>query len=104
MENKIGTYVRLYLNDIELNINVKEDLGRYEKDEALHQFGYIEITDGRIEDKPLFYDNLTFFIECDKKEFKKECKTELKEKERNWKEVYKDIKTLLKRAKKLNII
>jgi hypothetical protein len=104
MENKIGTFVRLYLNDIELTINVKEDLCRYEEDEALHQFGYFEITDGRTEDKPLFWDNLTFFLECGKKEFKKECKEELKEKGYNWKEAYRDIKILLKRAKKLNII
>jgi hypothetical protein len=104
MENKISTYVQLYLNDIELTIDVKEDLGRYEEDEVLHQAGHFQITDGRIEDKPLFWDNLTFFIECGKKEFKAECKTELKEKGYNWKETYKDIKTLLKRAKKLNII
>lgn len=104
MENKISTHVQLCLNDIELNIYVKENLCRHEEDEVLHQAGYIQITDGRIEDKPLFWDGISFFVNCGKKEFKEECKEELKEKGYNWKETYKDIKTLLKRAKKLNII
>ena len=104
MENKINTYVRFYLNDIELNICVKEDLSGYKENEPLYRFGYFQITDGRIEDRPLFWDKVSYFIECGKKEFKKECKKELKEKEYNWKETYRDIKILLKRAKKLKLL
>jgi hypothetical protein len=104
MENKINTYVQLYLNDIELSIAVKKDLSGYKDNEPLYQFGHFQITDGRLEDRPLFWDNLSFFLECGKKEFKEECKTELKEKEYNWKETYTDIKTLLKRAKKLKLL
>jgi len=100
----ISSYVQLYLNDIELNIAVKEDLSGYKDFEPLYQFGHFQITDGRVEDKPLFWDNLTFFLECGKKEFKEECKKELKEKERNWKETFREIKILLKRAKKLKLL
>ena len=100
----ITTYVQLYLNDIELNIAVKENLSGYEEHESLYRFGHFEIKDGKIGDKPLFWDNLTFFLECDKKEFKEECKKELKEKGYNWKETYTDIKILLKRAKKLKLL
>jgi hypothetical protein len=101
---EIQTKVQLYLNDIDLNISVKKDLTGYKYDERLYQFGYIQITDGKIEDKPLFWDNVCFFTECGKKEFKEECKTELKEKGYDWKETYTDIKTLLKRAKKLKLL
>jgi hypothetical protein len=101
---EIQTYVQLYLNDIELSIAVKENLSGYKENEALYQFGHIQITDGSIEDKPLFWDNVCFFTECGKKEFKEECKTELKEKGYDWKETYRDIKILLKRAKKLKLL
>ncbi len=104
MENKISTHVQLYLNDIELSIAVKENLSGYKDGEPLYQVGWFEITNGPIEDKPLSWDNLSFFISCGKKEFKEECKEELKEKERNWKETYTDIKILLKRAKKLKLL
>jgi hypothetical protein len=102
--SEISTYVQLYLNDIELNIAVKKDLSGYNEGHRLYQWGYIQITDGSIEDKPLFWDNLTFFLECGKKEIKEECKTELKEKGYNWKETYRDIKILLKQAKKLKLL
>jgi hypothetical protein len=104
MENNISTYVQLYMNDIELNISVKKDLTGYKDDEPLYQFGYIQITDGTIGDKPFFWDNLSYFINCGKKEFKEECKEELKEKGYDWKETYRDIKILLKRAKKLKLL
>jgi hypothetical protein len=104
MENKINTYVQLYLDDVELNISVKSNLKRYEEEESLHHFGYIQITDGALGDKPIFWDNLDFFISAGKKEFKEECKKELEKKGYNWKETYKTIKALLKRAKKLNLL
>jgi hypothetical protein len=104
MENNIQTNVQFYLNDIELNISVKKDLSGYKENEPLYQFGYIQITDGKIGDRPLFWDNVCFFTECGKKEFKEECKTELKEKGYDWKETYRDIKTLLKQAKKLKLL
>ncbi len=100
----ISSHVQLYLNDIELSISVKEDLSGYKDFEPLYQFGHFQITDGTIEDKPLFWDGISFFIACGKKEFKKECKKELKEKGYNWKETYRDIKSLLKRAKKLKLL
>ena len=102
--NEIQTNVQFCLNDIELNISVKKDLTGYKYDEPLYQFGYFQITDGKIGDKPLFWDNVCFFTECSKKEFKEECKEELKDKGYNWKETYRDIKILLKRAKKLKLL
>lgn len=104
MTDKINTYIQFYLDDIELNISVKEDLTGYLENEPLHQCGFIQITDGKLEDRPIFWDNVSYFIDCRKKEFKEECKKELQEKGYDWKQTYKQIKTLLKRAKKLNII
>ena len=104
MKDKVNISAQFYLNDIELNISVKEDMSKHEKGEPLHRFGHIQITDGTIDDKPIFWDGIPFFIECGKKEFKKECGKDLKKKGYEWKETYKIIKKLLKTAKKLNVI
>lgn len=104
MKEKRQTYVQLFLEDVELNISVKNDLTLHKDKEPLNRFGYIEITNGSLDDEPLFWDNLSFFLECGKKEFKEECGKELQKKGYVWKEIYKQIKTLLKQAKKLNII
>ena len=101
-ESNIQTYVQFYLEYVELNIAVKNDLSK--QDSNLKNFGYIQITNGSLEDKPLFWDNLNFFISGGKKEFKKECKPELKEKGYNWRKTYKQIKILLKQAEELNLI
>jgi hypothetical protein len=102
MKDIIKTCVKLYIDDVELNLYVKEDLKREEG--VLKNFGNIEITDGRLETKPIFWDGIDFFLKCDKKTFKKECKEELVAADYDWRKVYKIIKTLLKRAKKLKII
>lgn len=101
-ESNITTYVQFYLEDVELNISVKNDLSRQE--DKLKNFGFIQITDGHIDTEPLFWDNLDFFISAGKKEFKEECKSDLKEKGYKWRKTYKQIKALLKRAEKLNLI
>lgn len=99
MKNKIQTSVQLYLNDIELKILVTRKL---KKKNTFLNSGYIEtpISEGKV----IFWDNLEFFINCGKKEFKIECMEDLNKANYNWEQVYEDIKTLLKRAKKLNII
>lgn len=99
---KISTYIQLFKDDVELNLGVNEDLTA--KDGVLKNWGYIQITDGSLDTKPLFWDNTDFFLNCGKKEFKEDCKEELKERGYDWREIYKTIKTLLKRAKKLKII
>ena len=103
MKEKINTCIQLYLNEVELNISVKEDLSC--QDGVLKNWGYIEVSTGQTEKENCFWDNLDFFINCGKKEFKEECKKELQEKGfEDWKDIYKKVKTLLKRAKKLNLI
>lgn len=99
---KMQTYVQFFKDDIELSISVTDSLKKQEGN--LRLFGHIQITDGKIDDKPIFWDNLSFFLEASKKEFKKECKNQLKEKGYKWKDTYKDIKKLLNHAKKLNLI
>ena len=96
---KISTYIQLFKDDVELNLGVNEDLTPREGD-----WGYIQITDGSIHTKPIFWDGIPLFLNCGKKEFKRECKKELKERGYKWKEVYKTIKELLNRAKELKII
>ena len=104
MKDKIYNNIQMFYNNVELNISVRDDLTGYDYNDPLYNDGFLQITDGTIQDKPVYWDNLNFFINCRKKEFKEECKTELKEKGYNWKEVYKDIKTLLKRAESLKLI
>jgi len=104
MKDKINTNIQFYLEDIELNISVKGNLTKHLENEPIHNYGFIQITNGGLDDKPLFWDNVSFFISAGKKEFKEECKKELQEKGYDWKEVYKQIKTLLKRAKKLDLL
>ena len=76
----------------------------YKEDETLHNFGYFEISGGNIGEKPIFWDGIEWTLKVGKKEFKKEFSKELKEKGLDWKEAYKKVKILLKRAKKLNLI
>lgn len=102
IENNIHTFIELYKDDVEFNLSVKDGLTA--QDGNLKNFGYIQITDGSIDTKPIFWDGITFFLSCGKKEFKKECKKELKEKGYNWKEIYTTIKELLNRAVELKIL
>lgn len=102
MKDKIHTEVNLHLDDVTLSISVKENLKKYK--EKLVNFGYIEVSTGTIGAEECFWDNINFFLNCGKKEFKKECSEELERKGFNWKQTYKTIKKLLKRAEKLNLI
>ena len=99
----IHTNVQFYLDEVELNLAVKEDLTA--EDDILKNFGYIQVSTGYIDNEDCLWDGINFFLNCRKKEFKEKCKTELTKKGfKDWKKIYKTIKTLLKRAKKLNLI
>ena len=102
MENKIQTYVQFFLDDVELNISVTDKLKKQKG--ALKYFGYIQIDSGSLDAHKCFWDNLTFFQNCDYKTFKEECKGDLEKGEYPVKQTYKAIKKLLKRAKKLNLL
>lgn len=97
LNEDILTYIQLFLNNVELNISVDKNLKRNKE----YIFGYFQITDNN---ETIYWDNIEFFIEAKKERFKKECGKELKEKGYDWKQTYKEIKTLLKRAKKLKLI
>jgi len=99
MENNIYIYVHIHLNDVELSVAVTDSLKKKE-----NNFGYIQITDCSKDNEPIFWDGINFFLKCGKKEFKKECKKQLKKKNYNWKETYKEIKTLLKKAIELELL
>jgi len=104
-KDDIRTYIGFYLDEVELNISVKDDLTGYKEDETLHNFGHIQVSTGHINNEDCSWDNLSFFISAGKKEFKEECKKELQQKGfEDWKDIYKKVKTLLKRAKKLNLL
>jgi len=103
-KDSVQTYIQFYLDEVELNISVKKDLSGHKENEPLHNFGYFQITNGDVKDKPIFWDGISWTLKVGKKEFKKEFKEELEEKNLNWKETYKKVKTLLKRAKKLNLL
>lgn len=101
-DSKIWSNVVLRAGDVELNINVNEDLtGNIVEGQSN---GYITVHNSMITVTEIFWDNLDFFIECSKKDFKKECKEELKKFDYDWKEVYKTVKLLLGQAKKLELL
>ena len=102
MKEKINTYVQLYLNNVELNLAVTEDLKCEEGN--LKNFGYISITSGSIGEKGIFWDGIEYFLEVDYKTYKKECGKKLEKGGYEIKQTFKDIKRLLKRAKKLKIL
>lgn len=102
MKDKICTSIELYLDNVTLSLSVRESLKK-EKG-SLKNFGYIKVHDGSLDSKEVFWDNINYFLRADKKEFKKECKEDLDKADYNWKETYKTIKKLLKRAEKLNLI
>lgn len=102
MKTKIGTYVQLYLNNVELNISVTEDLKREEGN--LKNFGWFEISDGTINGETCSWDNLSYFFNLSFKDFKKECGDDFKRCGFGAKKTWKDINRLLKRAIKLNLL
>lgn len=101
---KIYTEVQLHKGNTTLNITVNEDLKREEREEGvLKNSGNITIHDGRLDTKEVFWDNLSYFFNIDKKK-KKDIKSELKKKGQYYKGVVKDIKTLINRAKELDLL
>lgn len=98
----LGTYVVFYRNDTMLHVSVKKDLTA--TDGNLINDGYFIFHNGKLDTKELFWDNLSYFIHCSKKQFKKDSKQELEEQDLDWKNCYKDMKHLIKRAKKLNLL
>lgn len=102
MKSKINTYVQLYLNNVELNISVTENL-KGEKG-RLKNFGWFQISDGTTNAETCSWDNLNYFFDCTYGSFKNECGDDLKRCGFGAKKVYKDINKLLNRAKKLNLL
>lgn len=102
MKEKIQTYVQLYSNNVELNLSVTDDLKCQEGN--LKNFGHISITSGSIGEKGIFWDVIEYFLEVDFKTYKKDCKKELNKAGYDVKQTFKDIKRLLKRAKKLKLL
>lgn len=101
-KNDIDAQVQLCLNEVTLTIVVKKDLSA--EDGNFKNFGRFEISTGSLNNEECFWDGIEWFFKIGKKEFKEEYKQELKEKGFNWREVYKIIKILLKRARELNLI
>jgi hypothetical protein len=102
MKTKISTYVQLFLNSVELNIAVTEDL-KGERSNLMN-FGWFEISDGTISGETCSWDNLQFFYNLSLKDFKRECGEDLERCEFGAKKIWKDINKLLKRAIKLKLL
>jgi hypothetical protein len=79
-KDSVQTYVQLFLDEVELNICVKDDLTYYRKHEPLYNFGFFQITNGNIEEKPIFWDGIEWTFEVGKKQFKADFKKELEKK------------------------
>lgn len=110
MKNKerIWTSVQLRIGDVVLHVDTTNKLTQ--RVDVLKNNGYIEIDTGKIREIALTWDNLDYFIHCDYKEFKVECKDDLREYEArvgedlNTKNTFKTIKRLIKKAIKLQLL
>ena len=99
---KIHTSVELSIDSTTLNISTSDKLKSHKGN--LKKFGYIQVTTGAIDEKPVFWDGIDFFLECGKKQFKKECEEDLDKAGFDCDTTYKSIKKLLKRAVKLKLL
>lgn len=95
-------YIHLHTDNVELVISVTKKLKRQTGN--LEKFGWITISTGMKDDEDVSWDNLFFFLSCDFEEFKKECGLDLREKRFKTKRIFKEIKQLLKKANKLNLL
>ena len=85
-------------NNVALTVYVKDDLSRDGR-----CFGYLEVHDGSFLTRPVFWDNLFYFINIDAKK-KESIKDELKAGKAFYTGVVKDIKKVFKKAFELGII
>ena len=90
--------IQFHCGDVTLSVYVTEHLFSDGKN-----FGYIEVHDGTLDTKPVFWDNLNYFLDLNK-EKKIEIKTELKENKQFYPGVVSDIKNCVKRAVKLGYL
>lgn len=97
-KREVGLAIQLRTDNVLLTISVQENL----KSDKLS--GYIEVDNGQRDSYVVFWDNVEFFIKVRKKEFKEECLDDIIKTDLDWKEVYKDLKALIKKAKKLKLI
>ena len=102
MKDKIRADVTLHLGHVNLVFTVNKKIKKEEG--VLKGNGYIEISDGMNDSESLFYDNLQFFQLNEYQVFKLECAEDLKRCGFDYKETFKIIKRLLKRADKLNLL
>ena len=54
-KNDIQTNIQLFLDEVELNISVKDDLTGYSENEPLYNFGYIQVSTGHINDEDCYH-------------------------------------------------
>jgi len=101
MTKEIYTNVEFWLNNTTLVVSVRDNLKKQKGN--LKNFGHISIHDGSRDTEEVFWDNISYFFEIDRKK-KKSIKKELKEKGQYYKGVVKDIKALIKRAKELDLL
>jgi hypothetical protein len=96
----VAHQVTLYTDDVELCIYVNKDLGK-DSDKLSHPFGHI--CDCVNKDSKFDFDNLSYFLDYNK-EKQKEIKKELIEKRAWVKGLNKQIKALIKEAKRLKLM
>ena len=99
---KINTYAEFWAGNVKLNVSTTKKLKGVKG--RMQNWGYFEITDGSLTTKPIFYDRLSFFMDCGRKEFKKECKEEIENIGLDWDEIFRDVKRVIKRAIKLGLL
>lgn len=92
------TEVTLRENNVALTVFVNNDFTA-----TGINFGYIEVHDGCLETKSVFWDNIGYFFDLDKDK-SKDLKKELKENEQYYTGVVKDIKKVIKKAIKVEIL
>lgn len=93
-----GVIISLYKDDVTLDVWVKDDLS---KDKTL--FGAIKVSEG-MDNEFCYWDNIPFFQNVSRKDFRNECGGDLGKLRHRGNEIYDDIKYLISKAKKLNLL
>jgi hypothetical protein len=97
-----GQLIQFYKNEVTLEVYLNDDLKSQNDTSGI--FSSFIIDTGMIDCKPKYWDNIDFFLKRNKHVIKKECKADVVELGLKWKDVYADVKYLIKKAKRLGYI
>jgi hypothetical protein len=93
-----GTFISIYKNWVTVELWVNKDLSLREGN-----FGGVRVSDGRIDKKDVYWDNIDYFLKLKKKKIK-ELKKDLQEANQLYDTWVQDVEWCINRFKKLGYL